>query len=244
MKAEQATRYRTERDPLGEKQVPDDVLYGVQTLRALENFQISNLRVEHSLITAIAEIKKAAALAHLELDDLDESIGKAIVETTGEIIDGQWRDEFSLDVFQAGAGTSYNMNVNEVIANRALEKLGRSRGDYEVIEPNDHVNKGQSTNDVMPTAMRVACVRGVRLLIEQLAELEESFAKKADEFADIDKSGRTHLHDAVPMKLGDEFLAYAQNIHRATERLSAIEDSLLEIPLGGTAVGTGTNTQA
>jgi aspartate ammonia-lyase len=243
MKPEQATRYRTERDPLGEKRVPDDVLYGVQTLRALENFQISKLRVEHSLITAIVEIKKAAALAHLELGDIDEPIGKAIVETAGEIIGGQWQDQFLLDVFQAGAGTSYNMNVNEVIANRALEKLGRRRGDYEVIEPNDHVNKGQSTNDVMPTAMRVACVRGLRLLVEQLAELEESFAKKADEFADIEKSGRTHLHDAIPMKLGDEFLAYAENVHRATERLSSIEDSLLEIPLGGTAVGTGTNTE-
>jgi aspartate ammonia-lyase len=243
MKPEQATRYRTERDPLGEKRVPDDVLYGVQTLRALETFQISGLRIEHSLITAIAEIKKAAALAHLELDDLDEPIGKAIVAAADEIIEGQWREQFSLDVFQAGAGTSYNMNVNEVLANRALEKLGRGRGDYEVVEPNDHVNKGQSTNDVMPTAMRVACVRGLRLLVEQLAELEESFAKKADEFADIEKSGRTHLHDAVPMKLGDEFLAYSQNVHRATERLSSFEDSLLEVPFGGTAVGTGTNTK-
>ena len=241
MKPKQTTRYRTERDPLGEKRVPDDVLYGVQTLRALESFQISNLRVEHSLVTAIAEIKKAAALTHLELGDLDEQNGKAIVQAADEIIEGQWRDQFSLDVFQAGAGTSYNMNVNEVIANRALEKLGRGRGDYEVIEPNDHVNKGQSTNDVMPTAMRVACVRGLRLLVEQLAELEESFANKADEFADVEKSGRTHLHDAVPMKLGDEFLAYSQNVHRATERLSSVEDSLLEVPLGGTAVGTGTN---
>jgi fumarate hydratase class II/aspartate ammonia-lyase len=199
--------------------------------------------MEHSLIKAIAEIKKAAALAHLELDDLDEPIGKAIVAAADEIIEGQWREQFSLDVFQAGAGTSYNMNVNEVLANRALEKLGRGRGDYEVVEPNDHVNKGQSTNDVMPTAMRVACVRGLRLLVEHLAELEESFAKKADEFADIEKSGRTHLHDAVPMKLGDEFLAYSQNVHRATERLSSFEDSLLEVPFGGTAVGTGTNTK-
>jgi aspartate ammonia-lyase len=239
----EATRYRTERDPLGEKQVPDDVLYGVQTLRALETFQISGLRMDHSLITAIAEIKKAAALAHLESGELDEPIGKAIVDTADEIIGGQWREQFSLDVFQAGAGTSYNMNMNEVIANRALEKLGRGRGDYEAIEPNDHVNKGQSTNDVMPTAMRVACVRGVRLLVERLAELEESLAKKADEFADIEKSGRTHLHDAVPMKLGDEFLAYSQNVHRATERLSLLEDLLLEIPLGGTAVGTETNTK-
>lgn len=243
MKPEQATRYRTERDPLGEKRVPDDVLYGVQTLRALENFQISSLRVEQSLITAFAEIKKAAALAHLEMGELDERIGKAMVQAADEIIDGEWREEFSLDVFQAGAGTSYNMNVNEVIANRALEKLGRRRGDYKTIEPNDHVNKGQSTNDVMPTAMRIACIRGLRLLVDKLTELEKSFSKKADEFAHIEKSGRTHLHDAVPMKLGDEFRAYAQNVHRATERLAGLEDTLLEIPLGGTAVGTGTNAK-
>jgi aspartate ammonia-lyase len=239
--AEPATRYRTERDPLGEKRVPDDVLYGIQTLRALENFQISSLRMDHSLIIAFAEIKKAAASAHLELNDLDDTIAKAIIQAAGELIDGDWREDFSLDVFQAGAGTSYNMNVNEVIANRALEILGRARGDYEVIEPNDHVNKAQSTNDVMPTAMRIASVRRLRLLVGVLTELDKSFAKKAEEFKDIKKSGRTHLHDAVPMKLGDEFLAYAQNVRRSTERLASVEDSLLEVPLGGTAVGTGTN---
>ena len=238
---EEATRYRTERDPLGEKRVPDDVLYGVQTMRALENFQISRLRMDHSLITAFAEIKKAAAAAHLELGDLDEPIGTAIIHAAEELIEGQWKEEFALDVFQAGAGTSYNMNVNEVIANRALEILGRARGDHEVIEPNDHVNKGQSTNDVMPTAMRIASVRGLRQLVEALRELEKSLAKKADEFAQIEKSGRTHLHDAVPMKLGDEFLAYAENTRRASDRLTSIEESLLEVPLGGTAVGTGTN---
>jgi aspartate ammonia-lyase len=238
---EEAVRYRTERDPLGQKRVPDDVLYGVQTLRALENFQISSLRIDHSLITAIAEIKKAAATAHLELGDLDEPIAKAIIAAAEELIEGQWQEEFALDVFQAGAGTSYNMNVNEVIANRALEIVGRARGDHEVIEPNDHVNKGQSTNDVMPTAMRIASIRGLRSLVETLRELEQSFAKKADEFANIEKSGRTHLHDAVPMKLGDEFRAYAQNTRRATDRLASMEESLLEVPLGGTAVGTGTN---
>jgi aspartate ammonia-lyase len=243
MKPERVIRFRTEWDPLGEKRVPDDALYGVQTLRALESFHISDLRVEHSLITAFAEIKKAAALAHLESGELDEPIAKAIVHAADEIIEGQWQEEFSLDVFQAGAGTSYNMNVNEVLANRALEKLGRGRGDYKTIEPNDHVNKSQSTNDVMPTAMRIACVRGLRLLVDKLNKLEKSFAKKAEEFAGIEKSGRTHLHDAVPMKLGDEFLAYAQNVRRATERLVSVEDSLLEIPLGGTAVGTGINAK-
>ncbi len=237
----QATGCRTERDPLGKKDVPADVLYGIQTLRALENFDISDLRVDHSLIIAFAEIKKAAAQAHLELDDLDKPLGKAIVQAADELIEGEWRDQFLLDVFQAGAGTSYNMNVNEVIANRALEILGRERGDYETIEPNDHVNKGQSTNDVMPTAMRIACVRALRSLVAALTELEKSFAKKAEEFKDIEKSGRTHLHDAVPMKLGDEFLAYAQNVRRVTGQLSSLESLLLEVPLGGTAVGTGTN---
>lgn len=233
--------YRVERDPIGEKRVPAGALYGVQTLRALENFQISGLRIERSLIKAFAEIKKAAAEAHLEIKELDEPIAKAIVQAAQEIIDGKWADQFSLDVFQAGAGTSYNMNVNEVIANRALELLGRPRGDYEHIDPNDKVNKAQSTNDVMPTAMRIAAVRGLRLLLDALAELEKSFAKKGQEFAKVEKSGRTHLHDAVPMTLGDEFSAYAFNVQRATQRLRALEDSLLEIPLGGTAVGTGTN---
>jgi aspartate ammonia-lyase len=241
MKVKQATEYRIERDPLGEKEVPAGVLYGVQTQRALENFQISNLRMDPSLITAFAEIKKAAAAAHVELGDLEEWMGEALQQAAQEIIDRKLRDQFSLDVFQAGAGTSYNMNVNEVIANRALEILGRERGDYDFIEPNDHVNKGQSTNDVMPTAMRIACVRSAQNLVEALTELETSFAKKAEEFAGIEKSGRTHLHDAVPMKLGDEFQGYADNVHRVTERLSLIEDSLLEVPLGGTAVGTGTN---
>ena len=241
LKPDETTRYRTERDPLGEKRVPDDVLYGVQTLRALENFQISSLRIDHSLIIAFAEIKKAAAAAHLELEDLDKPIGRAIIRAAEELIEGEWKDEFKLDVFQAGAGTSYNMNVNEVVANRALEIMGRARGDYETIEPNDHVNKGQSTNDVMPTAMRIACVRGLQPLVQALRELEKSFAKKADEFANVEKSGRTHLHDAIPMKLGDEFLAYAQNTRRATDRLAAVEESLLEVPFGGTAVGTGTN---
>ncbi|HEX5874232.1 MAG TPA: lyase family protein [Pyrinomonadaceae bacterium] len=152
MNSEQANGFRTERDPIGEKKVPAGALYGVQTQRALENFQISNLRIDHSLIIAIAEIKKAAAMAHLELGKLDGPIGEAVIKAADELIDGQHKEHFSLDVFQAGAGTSYNMNVNEVIANRALEILGHKRGDYEVVEPNDHVNKGQSTNDVMPTA--------------------------------------------------------------------------------------------
>jgi aspartate ammonia-lyase len=241
MDTKQSIDYRTERDPLGEKEVPSDALYGIQTFRALENFQISSLRIDPSLIKAIAEIKKAAAEAHVEIGKLDKTKGNAIVQAADEVVDGKWQDQFSLDVFQAGAGTSYNMNVNEVIANRALEILGRPRGDYEHIEPNDDVNKAQSTNDVMPTAMRIAAVRGLRPLVEALEELQGSFAIKGDEFAGFEKSGRTHLHDAVPMTLGDEFHAYSFNVGRATQRLAATEYSLLEVPLGGTAVGTGTN---
>jgi aspartate ammonia-lyase len=244
MEPKKATGYRTERDPIGEKRVPLDVLYGIQTLRALENFQISSLRMDHSLITAFAEIKKAAAHAHRKLNDLEDRLGESIVKAADEIIEGQWKEQFSLDVFQAGAGTSYNMNMNEVIANRALEILGRRRGEYEEIDPNDDVNKAQSTNDVMPTAMRIACIRGLRTVIVALTELEKSFAKKAEEFEDVQKSGRTHLHDAVPMTLGDEFTAYAQNVRRVTEQLNSVESLLLEVPLGGTAVGTGTNASS
>jgi aspartate ammonia-lyase len=235
--------YRTERDPLGEKHVPADALFGVQTLRAKETFQISKLRMHPELITAFAEIKRAAAEANLHHKQLDRKIGRAIVTAAEEIIDGQWRDEFDLDVFQAGAGTSYNMNMNEVIANRALELLGFERGDHERLNPNDHVNKSQSTNDVMPTAMRVAATRLVRKLNAALDSLAVSFADKGDEFKKIKKSGRTHLHDAVPMTLGDEFAAYAANVRRNLERLEAAEAPLLAIPLGGTAVGTGVNTK-
>src|SRR5215211_841833 len=187
MKAKQQKTYRIEKDPLGEKEIPVDVLYGVQTARAIENYQISSLRIHPQFYRAYAEIKRAAAGANMEIGKLEQRKGKAIVKAASEIIAGTHAAEFDLDVFQAGAGTSYNMNINEVIANRGLEILGRARGDYESINPNDHVNKGQSTNDVMPTAMRVASIRGLRPLVEALRELETSFSKKAREFADLDK---------------------------------------------------------
>jgi fumarate hydratase class II/aspartate ammonia-lyase len=234
--------YRIERDPVGEKRVPADALYGVQTTRALENFRISRLRMHPLLITAFAEIKKAAVQTHMEAGKVDADMGQAIERAADEIIGGQWRDQFQLDVFQAGAGTSYNMNVNEVIANRALELLGGRRGDYARVNPNDDVNKAQSTNDVMPTAMRVTSVRLLRELTESLEQLADSFAAKAQEFSDVEKSGRTHLHDAVPMTLGEEFEAYGLNIRRAANRLRGMEDSLLEVPLGGTAIGNALNT--
>lgn len=222
--------------------MPSDALYGIQTLRARENFRVSRLRVHPGLITAYAEIKKAAAETNMQTGELKPELGRVIVQAAEEIIAGQWREQFDLDVFQAGAGTSYNMNVNEVIANRALELLGGVRGDYKRLHPNDHVNKSQSTNDTMPTAIRIAAVRLLRELVPTLDRLANAFAEKAEEFSEIKKSGRTHLHDAVPMTLGEEFGGYADNLKRALGRLNAAEASLLEVPLGGTAIGTGTNT--
>jgi aspartate ammonia-lyase len=234
--------FRIERDPLGEMEVPASALYGIQTRRALDNFQISDLRIHPGLITAFAEIKKAAARVNMQLGTLDQAIGEAIIQAADEVIAGRLSEQFRLDVFQAGAGTSYNMNVNEVIANRALEIVGSKRGEYARINPNDDVNKAQSTNDTMPTAMRVTALRLLTGLVMALDELAASFAEKAAEFAEVKKSGRTHLHDATELTLGDEFSGYADNLKRALKRLGDIEDDLLEVPLGGTAVGTGSNT--
>src|SRR5688572_15753747 len=195
MKKNEKTAFRIEEDPLGEKAVPIDALYGVQTTRALENFRISGLRINPQFYRAYFEIKKAAAEANMETGKLDKKIGKAIVKAAEELLAGKWADQFDLDVFQAGAGTSYNMNVNEVIANRALEIIGRQRGEHKEINPNDDVNKSQSTNDTMPTAMRIAAVRLLREACPALEKLVEAFEGKAREFAKHKKSARTHLHD-------------------------------------------------
>jgi aspartate ammonia-lyase len=235
-------QFRLERDPLGEVRLPARALYGAQTRRALDNFQISRLRIHPSLITAFAEIKQAAAAANLQTGSLTREIAEAIIRAADEVMSGAWREQFDLDVFQAGAGTSYNMNANEVIANRALELLGATRGDYTRLHPNDHVNKAQSTNDTMPTAMRIATLRLLRPLLDALDSLVAGLSAKADEFSNVVKSGRTHLRDAVPMTLGQEFSGYAGNIARAAERLRLTEAPLLEVPLGGTAIGTGVNT--
>lgn len=234
--------FRIETDPLGEVRVPVEALYGVQTQRALENFRISPLRMHPALLTAYAEIKQAAAEANRATGSLARELAEAISRAAQELRNGQWREQFQLDVFQAGAGTSFNMNVNEVLANRALELLGHSRGEYEYLHPNDHVNQAQSTNDTMPTAMRIAAVRLSRQLVQALDELTAVCQDKAREFADVKKSGRTHLHDAVPMMLGDEFNAYAVILEQATERLRAARPALLQVPLGGTAIGNGVNT--
>ena len=233
---------RLETDPLGEVSVPAVAFFGVQTQRALNNFRISNLRIHPAFITAFAEIKQAAAEANLATGSLPPELAYAVIRAAEELRNGQWREQFQLDVFQAGAGTSYNMNVNEVIANRALEILGHPRGAYENLHPNDHVNHSQSTNDTMPTAMRITALRLADKLTAALEELTAIFKIKANEFADVRKSGRTHLHDAVPMTLGDEFGAYAAIIEQSIEQLRIAAMALLELPLGGTAIGNGVNT--
>ncbi len=232
---------RTEKDSLGEKQVPAEVYYGIQTQRAVENYPISGYRAHPKLIRAMGMIKKAAAAANRELGLLDAKRAAAIIEASDKVIAGKLDNQFVVDVYQAGAGVSFHMNTNEVIANCAIEILGGQRGDYSVCHPNDHVNCSQSTNDVFPTAMRLA---GILLFDEvrgSLGGLEGSFARKGKEFDDILKSGRTHLVDAVPVRLGQEFAGYATAMRRAADVLRQAQDHLRELGLGGTAVGTGAN---
>src|SRR5918994_6334293 len=205
---------RTERDPLGERQVPADAYWGVQTARAAENFPISGLRAAPDLVTATVLVKKAAAEANDALGRLDPPLAKAIVAAADDILGGALRDQFIVDVYQAGAGTSHNMNANEVLANRAAELLGEPRGRYTRVHPNDHVNMGQSTNDVFPTATRIALLLGAGPLVEEARLLARSFARKGDEFAHVLKTGRTHLQDAVPITLGQEFGGYAACVDR------------------------------
>ena len=233
---------RTERDSLGEHIVPAQAYYGVQTARARDNFPISGLHAHPELIRATALIKQAAAEAHLALGELDADRARAIIQAASEIAAGQWHDQFVVDVFQAGAGTSHNMNANEVIANRAIEILGGQRGDYSKVHPNDHVNMGQSTNDVFPTAMRLACLPMVGKLTASLLGLQVALARKGQEFDRLLKSGRTHLQDAVPIRLGQEFTAYALSIAKCVQRIESASKGLFELGLGATAVGTGLNT--
>jgi len=234
-------KYRIERDPLGERQVPEDAYYGVQTQRAVENFPISGLRAHRDLVTATILIKKAAAEANMSLGRLRPEIGNAIVRAAVEILEGRFRDQFVVDVYQAGAGTSHNMNANEVIANRAAELLGHPRGEYAVVHPNDHVNMGQSSNDVFPSATRLALLLGRTGLVSAAGDLAGSLERKSAEFADVLKVGRTHLEDAVPMTLGQEFSGFAACVAGAAEEVARASEALRELNLGGTAVGTGLN---
>jgi aspartate ammonia-lyase len=234
-------QFRTERDPLGESAVPADAYYGIQTARAAANFPISGLRAPADLVTATILVKKAAAQANMALGRLDSRVGDAIVRAADEILGGALRDQFIVDVYQAGAGTSHNMNANEVLANRAAEILGGARGEYGVVHPNDHVNMGQSTNDVVPTATRLALLLAHAGLVESARALSASFARKADAFEAILKVGRTHLQDAVPMTLGQEFGGYAACLARGSDEVEHAAVSLEEVHLGAPAVGTGLN---
>jgi aspartate ammonia-lyase len=233
--------YRTERDPLGEMAVPADAYYGVQTARAIENFPISGLRAPADLVTATVLVKKAAAEANLSLGRIDPAIAHAIVAAADEVLNGTLRDQFVVDVYQAGAGTSHNMNANEVLANRAAESLGEPRGTYRRVHPNDHVNMGQSTNDVYPTSTRLALLLGAAPLVAAARALADALSLKADAFSGIVKTGRTHLQDAVPITLGQEFGGYAECVRRGAEDVAAASEQLMELNIGATAVGTGLN---
>jgi len=238
-----AEETRVERDSLGELRVPVSAYYGVQTMRAQENFPISDLRFPRRFIRALAQVKGAAAQVNLELGLLDRTVAEAIVAAAREVADGQFDAQFVLDIFQTGSGTSTNMNANEVLASRANEILGGQRGAKSPVHPNDHVNMGQSSNDVIPTAIHLAALAGIHEdLMPALARLEEALRAKAQEFMPIIKTGRTHLQDATPIRLGQEFEGYAGQIERSRERLDYAIGELREVALGGTAVGTGINT--
>jgi len=233
---------RSEKDSLGLKDVPADAYYGVQTARAVENYPISGLRAHAALIRTIAMVKEAAAEANRELGLVDPKTADAIIAAAKEIQEGKWHEHFVVDVFQAGAGVSFHMNTNEVIANRASELLGGKLGEYKEAHPNDHVNYGQSTNDVFPTAMRLATLLELEKVYAALDGLIAALEAKGNEFHHILKSGRTHMMDAVPMRLGQEFTAYAGAIRRAKQAIQQQSELLREVGLGGSAVGTGINT--
>ncbi len=237
------TATRLERDPLGEKAVPADALYGIQTLRAAENFPISGLRPLPQFVDAVVWIKRSAALTHRETGRLEARLADAIVQAADEVLGGQHRDQFIVDVYQAGAGTSHNMNANEVLANRANELLGSARGAYEPVHPNDHVNMAQSTNDVIPTAMRLATLAALPAFLAGLDLLAESLLGKGREFDHIVKSGRTHLQDATPIRLGQEFTAFGGTVARHREKITRSAEWLRDLNIGGTAVGTGLNAE-
>ncbi len=236
-------RTRVEHDLLGEREVPAEVYYGIQTLRALENFNITGISIAHyqTLIESLAMVKMAAARANLDLGLLPKEIAQAIIKACQEIKEGKWHTHFVVDVIQGGAGTSTNMNANEVIANRALEILGKKRGEYQYCHPNNHVNLSQSTNDVYPTALKIALFNSTQKLLSVLNDLIEAFRLKAEAFKDVIKIGRTQLQDAVPMTLGQEMEAYASTLTEEVERLQQNAHLFLEINLGGTAIGTGIN---
>ena len=235
------TKYRSEHDSIGERTLPKDVYYGVQSLRAAENFHITGLTMHPEIINSIAEIKKASAITNYEIGLLDKRVADAIVRACEEIADGKLHEEFIVDPIQGGAGTSLNMNANEVIANRAIELLGGEKGDYTLVNPNDHVNYGQSTNDVFPSAGKMAVLKLLIRAQIQLERLYKALTRKAEEFDSVIKMGRTQLQDAVPIRLGQEFRAYSEAIRRDIVRLERAQDEMRCLNMGGTAIGTGIN---
>ncbi len=240
---ESTAGFRIEKDSMGERQISDTVYYGIQTLRAIENFPISGLKPLATYVDACLLIKKATAIANAELGCISEELGKAIVQAADEILGGQLRDQFVVDVYQAGAGTSHHMNVNEVLSNRALELLGDRKGNYSRVSPNDHVNYGQSTNDVIPTAIRIGGLLALdRTLFPALKKAIAAMEAKAKAFQDIVKSGRTHLQDAVPVRLGENFRAWAYILRDHERRIATAAEDLRVLGLGGSAAGTGMNT--
>ncbi|MYL64335.1 aspartate ammonia-lyase [Bacillus hwajinpoensis] len=232
---------RIESDFLGEKEVPVEAYYGIQTLRAVENFPITGYRIHEELIKGFAMVKKAAALANMEVKHLYSGIGNAIVEAADELLEGKMHDQIIVDPIQGGAGTSINMNVNEVIANRAIELLGEEKGNYIVCSPNTHVNMSQSTNDSFPTAIHLSVLNMMEQLLSTMEDMHAVFEQKAEEFNHIIKMGRTHLQDAVPIRLGQEFQAYSRVIARDIKRIKQSRQHLYELNMGATAVGTGLN---
>ena len=238
-----ANNYRTEKDSMGTKEIPNHIYYGIQTFRAKENFPISAIKPLPTYVDASILIKKATALANQELECIDIEISKAIVKAAEEILTGKLRDQFVVDIYQAGAGTSHHMNINEVLANRALEILGDKKGNYKRVSPNDHVNYGQSTNDVIPTAIRVGGLLALdRTLYPALNNAISTLFQKAEEFQNVVKSGRTHLQDAVPVRLGENFRAWAQILSDHKQRIEIAARDLYQLGLGGSATGTGLNT--
>ncbi len=235
------TDYRIEKDSIGEKDVPKNVYYGVQSLRAAENFHITGLTMHPEIINSLACIKKAAAITNCEINLLDKKRADAIVKACNEILEGKHFEDFIVDPIQGGAGTSINMNANEVIANRAIEILGGKKGDYSIVHPNDHVNCSQSTNDVIPTAGKMTSLKLLTKLKKELMRLHDALSRKAEEFDHVIKMGRTQMQDAVPIRLGQEFAAYAAAIMRDIHRMDKAMDEMRFLNLGGTAIGTGIN---
>ncbi|NES86265.1 MAG: aspartate ammonia-lyase, partial [Moorea sp. SIO2B7] len=243
MNQQASSNYRIEKDSMGEHQIPNHAYYGIQTLRAIENFPISGIKPLSTYVDACVLIKKATAIANGELGCIPQDISNAIVQAADEVLKGKFRDQFVVDVYQAGAGTSHHMNVNEVLANRALEILGNEKGNYQRVSPNDHVNYGQSTNDVIPTAIRIGALLALEhSLYPALSNAIAALENKADEFQDIVKSGRTHLQDAVPVRLGEAFRAWGQILTDHTIRIEKASEDLWVLGLGGSASGTGLNT--